>query len=316
MAPKFSRARVMVTGGSGFIGSHLCERLLSSGDEVLCVDNFYTGRRQNIEHLLSNSRFEVLRHDITHPLYVEVDEIYNLACPASPIHYQFDPVQTLKTSVHGSINMLGLAKRIKAKIFQASTSEVYGDPTVHPQPESYWGNVNPLGPRACYDEGKRAAETLFFDYHRQHAVRIKVARIFNTYGPRMHPNDGRVVSNFIVQALRGDPITIYGDGSQTRSFCFVDDLVSAFIALMHTGDEFSGPMNLGNPVEFTIRELAEFVIKLTGSSSRLELRPLPTDDPKQRQPDITLARTMLQWEPAVKLEDGLKSTIDYFRSIM
>jgi UDP-glucuronate decarboxylase len=316
MAPKFSRARVMVTGGSGFIGSHLCERLLANGDEVLCVDNFYTGRRQNIEHLLSNSRFEVLRHDITHPLYVEVDEIYNLACPASPVHYQFDPVQTLKTSVHGSINMLGLAKRIKAKIFQASTSEVYGDPTVHPQPESYWGNVNPLGPRACYDEGKRAAETLFFDYHRQHAVRIKVARIFNTYGPRMHPNDGRVVSNFIVQALRGDPITIYGDGSQTRSFCFVDDLVSAFIALMHTGDAFSGPMNLGNPVEFTIRELAELVIELTGSSSRLELRPLPTDDPKQRQPDITLARTMLQWEPAVKLEDGLKSTIDYFRSIM
>jgi UDP-glucuronate decarboxylase len=306
----------MVTGGSGFIGSHLCERLLASGDEVLCVDNFYTGRRQNIEHLLSNSRFEVLRHDITHPLYVEVDEIYNLACPASPIHYQFDPVQTLKTSVHGSINMLGLAKRIRAKIFQASTSEVYGDPTVHPQPESYWGNVNPLGPRACYDEGKRAAETLFFDYHRQHAVRIKVARIFNTYGPRMHPNDGRVVSNFIVQALRGDPITIYGDGSQTRSFCFVDDLVSAFTALMHTGDEFSGPMNLGNPVEFTIRELAELVIKLTGSSSRLELRPLPTDDPKQRQPDITLARNLLQWEPAVRLEDGLKSTIDYFRSIM
>src|SRR5436190_9936218 len=257
MAPKFSRARVMVTGGSGFIGSHLCERLLANGDEVLCVDNFYTGRRQNIEHLLSNSRFEVLRHDITHPLYVEVDEIYNLACPASPIHYQFDPVQTLKTSVHGSINMLGLAKRIKAKIFQASTSEVYGDPTVHPQPESYWGNVNPLGPRACYDEGKRAAETLFFDYHRQHAVRIKVARIFNTYGPRMHPNDGRVVSNFIVQALRGDPLTIYGDGRQTRSFCYVDDLIEGFMRLMGTPDSFTGPCNLGNPGEFTIKELAE-----------------------------------------------------------
>jgi UDP-glucuronate decarboxylase len=315
MAPRFSRARVLVTGGSGFIGSHLCERLLAEGEEVLCVDNFYTGRRQNIEHLLANPRFEIMRHDITHPLYVEVDEIYNLACPASPVHYQFDPVQTLKTSVHGSINMLGLAKRIKAKIFQASTSEVYGDPTVHPQPESYWGNVNPLGLRACYDEGKRAAETLFFDYHRQHGVRIKVARIFNTYGPRMHPNDGRVVSNFIVQALRGDPITIYGDGSQTRSFCYVDDLVSAFVKLMHTGDEFSGPVNLGNPGEFTIRELAELVIKLTGSASRIELRPLPADDPKQRQPDIALARRVLQWEPKVKLEDGLKSTIAYFRSI-
>jgi UDP-glucuronate decarboxylase len=315
MATNFSRARVLITGGSGFVGSHLCERLLAEGAEVLCVDNFYTGRRQNIEHLLSNPRFEVLRHDITHPLYVEVDEIFNLACPASPVHYQFDPVQTLKTSVHGAINMLGLAKRIKAKIFQASTSEVYGDPTVHPQPESYWGNVNPLGIRACYDEGKRAAETLFFDYHRQHGVRIKVARIFNTYGPRMHPNDGRVVSNFIVQALRGEPITLYGDGSQTRSFCYVDDLVEGFLRLMSTSDDVSGPMNLGNPDEFTIRQLAELVLSLTGSSSQLVLRPLPTDDPKQRQPDITFARKTLDWEPKVKLRDGLVRTIEYFRSL-
>jgi UDP-glucuronate decarboxylase len=316
MAPKFPKSRVLVTGGSGFIGSHLCERLLGDGNELLCVDNYYTGRRQNIEHLFENSRFELLRHDITHPLYVEVDEIYNLACPASPIHYQFDPVQTLKTSVHGSINMLGLAKRVKAKIFQASTSEVYGDPTVHPQPESYWGNVNPLGPRACYDEGKRAAETLFSDYHRQHGVRIKIARIFNTYGPRMHPNDGRVVSNFIVQALRGDPITIYGDGSQTRSFCYVDDLVDGIVRLMTAPDEMRGPVNLGNPREFTIRELAELTIELTGSRSRLAFSPLPSDDPKQRQPDIEMARKALGWEPKVALRDGLKLTIDYFRSIM
>src|SRR5882724_11259388 len=308
--------RVLVTGGGGFLGSHFCDRLVADGCDVLCADNFFSGTKDNIAHLIGNPRFELLRHDVTFPLYVEVDEIYNLACPASPIHYQYDPVQTTKTSVHGAINMLGLAKRVGAKFFQASTSEIYGDPDVHPQPESYKGNVNTLGPRACYDEGKRCAETLCFDYHRQNKVRIKVARIFNTYGPRMLPNDGRVVSNFIVQALRGEPLTIYGDGSQTRSFCFIEDLVSAFVRLMDTGDEFSGPMNLGNPVEFTIRELAERIIKLTGSSSRLELRPLPTDDPKQRQPDITLARTMLQWEPAVKLEDGLKSTIDYFRSIM
>jgi UDP-glucuronate decarboxylase len=300
---KFPRARVLVTGGAGFIGSHLCERLLAAGDEVLCVDNFYTGRRQNIEHLLAHPRFEILRHDITHPLYVEVDEIYNLACPASPIHYQFDPVQTLKTSVHGSINILGLAKRVKAKIFQASTSEVYGDPTVHPQPETYWGNVNPLGTRACYDEGKRAAETLFSDYRRQHGVRTKIARIFNTYGPRMHPNDGRVVSNFIVQALRGAPITIYGEGTQTRSFCYVDD-------------DFCGPVNLGNPDEFTIRELAEIVIDMTKSSSELLFKPLPADDPKQRQPDITLAQEKLHWQPRVKLRDGLQKTIDYFRTIV
>lgn len=315
MIPKFGRTRVLVTGGSGFIGSHLCERLLGQGQEVLCVDNFYTGRRQNIEHLLLNPRFEVMRHDITHPLYVEVDQIYNLACPASPIHYQFDPVQTLKSSVHGSINMLGLAKRTKARIFQASTSEVYGDPTVHPQPEYYWGNVNPLGPRACYDEGKRAAETLFFDYHRQHDVRIKVARIFNTYGPRMHPHDGRVVSNFIVQALHNAPITIYGDGTQTRSFCHVDDLVDACIRLMSTGDGVCGPVNLGNPDKFTIRELAELVIKLTDSKSEIIFAPLPVDDPKQRQPDIGLARKMLGWEPRIKLVEGLKLTIDYFRSI-
>jgi UDP-glucuronate decarboxylase len=312
----FSRTRTLVTGGSGFIGSHLCDRLLANGHEVLCVDNFYTGRRQNIEHLLSNPRFEVLRHDITMSLYVEVDEIYNLACPASPVHYQFDPVQTLKTSVHGAINMLGLAKRIKAKILQASTSEIYGDPNVHPQPESYWGHVNPLGPRACYDEGKRAAETLFFDYHRQHGVRIKVARIFNTYGPRMHPNDGRVVSNFIMQALRGEPITIYGDGTQTRSFGFVDDLIEGFLRLMSTDDAILGPLNLGNPNEISVRGLAEMVVAMTGSRSRLVFKPLPADDPKQRRPDISLAREKLNWMPKVELHDGLKRTIDYFKSIV
>jgi UDP-glucuronate decarboxylase len=312
----FSRIRTLVTGGSGFIGSHLCERLLAEGREVLCVDNYYTGRRQNIEHLLANPRFEVMRHDITLSLYVEVDEIYNLACPASPVHYQFDPVQTLKTSVHGAINMLGLAKRIKAKIFQASTSEVYGDPHIHPQPESYWGHVNPLGPRACYDEGKRAAETLFFDYHRQHGVRIKVARIFNTYGPRMHPDDGRVVSNFIMQALRGEPITIYGEGSQTRSFCYVDDLVDGIMRLMASDDTLLGPVNLGNPNEISVRELAEQVVEMTGSRSRLIFKPLPVDDPKQRQPDITLARHKLNWAPKVQLSDGLDRTVAYFRSVV
>jgi UDP-glucuronate decarboxylase len=312
----FSRTRTLVTGGSGFIGSHLCERLLAAGHEVLCVDNYYTGRRQNIEHLLADPRFEVLRHDITMPLYVEVDQIFNLACPASPIHYQFDPVQTLKASVHGSINMLGLAKRIKAKIFQASTSEVYGDPHVHPQPESYWGHVNPLGPRACYDEGKRAAETLFFDYHRQHGVRIKVARIFNTYGPRMHPNDGRVVSNFIMQALRGEPITVYGDGTQTRSFAFVDDLVEGILRLMATDDGVTGPINLGNPNEVTVRQLAETVIAMTQSRSPLVFKPLPADDPRQRQPDISLAREKLGWAPTVGLRDGLERTIAYFKLIV
>ena len=311
----FSRIRTLVTGGSGFIGSHLCERLLADGHEVLCVDNFYTGRRQNIEHLLSNPRFEVMRHDITMPLYVEVDEIYNLACPASPIHYQFDPVQTLKTSVHGAINMLGLAKRIKAKIFQASTSEVYGDPHVHPQPESYWGHVNPLGLRACYDEGKRAAETLFFDYHRQHRVRIKVARIFNTYGPRMHPNDGRVVSNFIMQALRGEPITIYGDGTQTRSFGFVDDLIEGFCVDV---DRRRFPRT-GQPWQSQRGQRARSrgaIIAMTGSRSRLVFKPLPADDPKQRQPDISLAREKLGWTPKVELRDGLRRTIDYFKSIV
>jgi UDP-glucuronate decarboxylase len=312
----FSRIRTLVTGGSGFIGSHLCERLLAEGREVLCVDNYYTGRRQNIEHLLTNPRFEVMRHDVTLGLYVEVDEIYNLACPASPVHYQFDPVQTLKTSVHGAINMLGLAKRIKAKIFQASTSEVYGDPHVHPQPESYWGHVNPLGPRACYDEGKRAAETLFFDYHRQHGVRIKVARIFNTYGPRMHPDDGRVVSNFIIQALRDEPITIYGDGSQTRSFGYVDDLVDGIMRLMASEDSLLGPVNLGNPDEMTVRELAEKVVDMTGSHSRLIFKPLPVDDPKQRRPDITLARQKLNWTPKVPLSEGLARTVAYFQSVM
>jgi UDP-glucuronate decarboxylase len=306
-------SRVLVTGGAGFIGSHLCERLIADGEEVLCVDNYYTGRRLNVAHLVGHHAFETLRHDVTLPLYVETDQIYNLACPASPVHYQFDPVQTLKTSVHGAINMLGLAKRTRAKIFQASTSEVYGDPAIHPQPETYWGNVNPLGTRACYDEGKRAAETLFFDYHRQHRVTIKVARIFNTYGPRMHPNDGRVVSNFIVQALRGDPITLYGDGTQTRSFCYVTDLVDAVIRLMATLDDISGPVNLGNPTEFTMRQLAELVIDLTGSRSPIVLRPLPPDDPRQRQPDITLARSLLGWEPKVALVDGLDETISYFR---
>ena len=308
-----SRPRVLVTGGAGFLGSHLCERLLADGHDVLCVDNFFTGSRDNVLHRLGNPRFELLRHDVTFPLYVEVDQIYNLACPASPIHYQLDPVQTTKTSVHGAINMLGLAKRVNASILQASTSEVYGDPEVHPQQEGYWGRVNPVGPRACYDEGKRCAETLFFDYFRQHGLRIKVARIFNTYGPRMHPNDGRVVSNFIVQALRGAPITLYGDGQQTRSFCYVDDLIEGLIRLMNTPDEVTGPVNLGNPVEFTIRELAEQVLAQTRSQSSLLQEPLPQDDPRQRQPDIDLARQLLGWEPAVPLADGLERTIDYFR---
>src|SRR6266536_234905 len=304
--------RVLVTGGAGFIGSHLCDRLLERGDEVLCVDNFYTGTRHNVHHLRSNPLFELMRHDVCFALYVEVDEIFNLACPASPIHYQFDPVQTTKVSVHGAINMLGLAKRVKAKILQASTSEVYGDPSVHPQEESYWGNVNPIGPRSCYDEGKRCAETLFFDYHRQHALPIKVARIFNTYGPRMHPNDGRVISNFIVQALRNDDITVYGDGSQTRSFCYVDELVEGLMRLMGTPDEVTGPINLGNPVEFTIRELAEKTIALTGSSSKIVHRPLPADDPKQRQPNISKAQELLGWEPKVQLEAGLLKAVEYF----
>lgn len=304
--------RILVTGGSGFLGSHLCERLLNEGHEVLCVDNFYTGRKANIVHLLENPLFEVKRHDICFPLYVEVDEIYNLACPASPIHYQFDPVQTTKTSVHGAINMLGLAKRTKAKIFQASTSEIYGDPTIHPQYESYWGNVNPIGIRSCYDEGKRCAETLFFDYYRQHNISIKVARIFNTYGPRMHPNDGRVVSNFIVQALKGENITIFGDGSQSRSFCYVDDLIDVIIKFMDTENEFIGPMNIGNPFEFTILELSQIVIELTNSKSKIVHQQLPEDDPRQRQPDITLAKQKLNWKPLVNLEEGLKKTIKYF----
>ncbi len=304
--------RVLVTGGAGFLGSHLCEALLARGDEVLCVDNYFTGSRPNIAPLLGNPRFEALRHDVTMPLYVEVDEIYNFACPASPIHYQFDPVQTIKTSVHGAINMLGLAKRLGARICQASTSEVYGDPVEHPQRESYWGNVNPHGHRACYDEGKRCAETLFFDYHRQHGLEIKVGRIFNTYGPRMHPSDGRVVSNFIVQALTGQPITLYGDGSQTRSFCYVADMVDAFLRLMDTGAAVTGPINLGNPREFTIKELAEAVVAMTGSKSELVYRPLPEDDPKQRCPDITLARETLGWEPSTPFEEGLRATIDYF----
>lgn len=308
--------RVLVTGGAGFIGSHLCERLLERGDDLLCIDNFFTGARSNVAHLIGHPGFELMRHDVTFPLYVEVDEIYNLACPASPIHYQFDPVQTTKTSVHGAINMLGLAKRVKAKILQASTSEVYGDPAVHPQPEEYWGNVNPVGPRSCYDEGKRCAETLFFDYHRQHALRIKVARIFNTYGPRMHPNDGRVVSNFVVQALRGEPITIYGEGSQTRSFCFVDDLVDGLIRLMNTPDDVTGPVNLGNPGEFTILQLAELVLELTGSASQLERRPLPQDDPRQRQPDITKAAALLAWQPTQTLREGLVKTIAYFDGVL
>ena len=311
-----TKKRILVTGAAGFLGSHLCDRLLRDGHFVLAVDNFFTGTKQNVEHLLSNPDFELMRHDITFPLYVEVDEIYNLACPASPIHYQYDPVQTTKTSVHGAINMLGLAKRVRAKIFQASTSEVYGDPKVHPQTEDYWGHVNPIGYRSCYDEGKRCAETLFFDYHRQHKLRIKVARIFNTYGPRMHPADGRVVSNFIIQALKGQPITIYGDGSQTRSFCYVDDLVAGLIALMETGPDVTGPINIGNPREFTVRELAEKVIDMTGSGSTLVEEPLPQDDPKQRQPDIAKARRDLGWEPKVPLEQGLERTIDYFRELV
>ena len=313
---RFSKKRILVTGGSGFLGSHLCERLLEQGNDVLCLDNFFTGTKENIIHLMDNPNFELLRHDVTFPLYVEVDEIYNLACPASPIHYQFDPVQTTKTCVHGAINMLGLAKRVKAKIFQASTSEVYGDPKVHPQTESYWGRVNPIGHRSCYDEGKRCAETLFFDYHRQHNLRIKVGRIFNTYGPRMHPNDGRVVSNFIVQALQGKPITIYGDGSQTRSFCYVSDLIDAFVGIMETEDSFTGPMNMGNPGEFTIKELAELIIEQTGSSSKVSYNPLPSDDPMQRKPDISLAKEVIDWEPTVKLVDGLKPTIAYFDQLL
>ncbi|RCK48976.1 UDP-glucuronic acid decarboxylase family protein [Thalassospira profundimaris] len=310
------RKRILVTGGAGFLGSHLCERLLEEGNDVLCVDNFYTGTKDNIIHLLENPHFELMRHDVTFPLYLEVDEIYNLACPASPIHYQHDPVQTTKTSVHGAINMLGLAKRVGAKIFQASTSEVYGDPEVHPQTEDYRGNVNPIGPRACYDEGKRCAETLFFDYHRQHGLDIKVARIFNTYGPRMHPQDGRVVSNFIIQALQGEDITIYGDGEQTRSFCFYTDLIEGFVRLMATDKSVTGPMNLGNPYEITIRELAERVIDMTSSSSRLIFKDLPADDPLQRKPDITFARNTLGWEPKVALETGLGSTIEYFRDLI
>ncbi len=307
--------RALVTGGAGFIGSHLCERLLADGYEVLCVDNFFTGRRANVAHLLTRPEFELIRHDVTFPLYVEVDEIYNLACPASPIHYQFDPVQTTKTSVHGAINMLGLAKRVKARIFQASTSEVYGDPEVHPQQEQYWGRVNPIGPRACYDEGKRCAETLFFDYYRQHGLDIKVARIFNTYGPRMLPNDGRVVSNFVVQALSGADLTIYGDGSQTRSFCYVDDLVDAIVRLMRTEVGFAGPVNIGNPQEFTMLALAQLTLKLTGSESKLVFRPLPADDPRQRCPDIALARGKLNWQPQVPLERGLQRVIEYFTQV-
>ncbi len=309
-----SRKRILVTGGAGFLGSHLIDRLLERGDEVICVDNLFTGTKRNIEHLHGNARFEFMRHDVTFPLYVEVDQIYNLACPASPIHYQHDPVQTTKTSVHGAINMLGLAKRVKCRILQASTSEVYGDPAVHPQTEDYWGNVNPIGPRSCYDEGKRCAETLFFDYHRQHELEIKVARIFNTYGPRMHPSDGRVVSNFIMQALRGEPITIYGDGGQTRSFCYVDDLIKGLMLLMDSPAGFTGPVNLGNPVEFTIRELAELVIQKTNSHSKLNFLPLPQDDPKQRKPNISLAMEKLGWKPSVALKDGLMPTISYFSS--
>lgn len=308
--------RIMITGGAGFIGSHLCDRLLERGDEVLCVDNFFTGARSNVEHLIGHKRFELMRHDVTFPLFVETDQIYNMACPASPVHYQFDPVQTTKTSVHGAINMLGLAKRTKARILQASTSEVYGDPNIHPQTEDYWGHVNPIGPRSCYDEGKRCAETLFFDYHRQHQLDIKVARIFNTYGPRMHPNDGRVVSNFIVQALKGEDITLYGDGEQTRSFCYVDDLVDGLIALMDSPEGVTGPINLGNPGEFTIKELAEQVIELTGSTSNMVHKPLPQDDPRQRQPDISRAADQLNWAPKVALRDGLTKTIAYFDGLL
>jgi UDP-glucuronate decarboxylase len=313
---KTTEPRALITGGAGFIGSHLCKRLLDDDQDVLCVDNFYTGTRHNVQELLDNPRFELMRHDVCFPLYVEVDEIYNLACPASPIHYQFDPVQTTKTSVHGAINMLGLAKRVKAKILQASTSEVYGDPTIHPQIEDYWGNVNPIGPRSCYDEGKRCAETLFFDYRRQHKLGIKVARIFNTYGPRMHPSDGRVVSNFIVQALQNKDINIYGDGTQTRSFCYIDDLVEALIRLMRTSDEVTGPINFGNPGEFTLRQLAEIIIELTNSSSKLVCVTLPADDPKQRQPDISKATSQLGWKPKVSLRDGLVKTIAYFEKIL
>jgi len=308
--------RTLVTGGAGFLGSHLCDRLIEDGHDVLCLDNFFTGSKKNISHLVRNEFFELMRHDVTFPLYVEVDQIYNLACPASPVHYQHDPVQTTKTSVHGAINMLGLAKRTKARILQASTSEVYGDPEIHPQPESYWGRVNPIGPRSCYDEGKRCAETLFFDYHRQHALEIKVVRIFNTYGPRMHPNDGRVVSNFIVQALRGEDITIYGSGQQTRSFCYVDDLIEGFVRMMQKPADFVGPVNMGNPGEFTMLELAEKVLQLVGGKSKITFHPLPTDDPKQRKPDITLAETKLGWQPKVALDDGLKETVAYFKKLL
>jgi len=307
--------KILITGGAGFLGSHLCDRLLREGHDLLCVDNYFTGSKTNIAHLIGNPYFEIMRHDVTFPLYVEVDQIYNLACPASPIHYKFDPVQTTKTTVHGAINMLGLAKRVKARIFQASTSEVYGDPEEHPQPESYWGRVNPIGPRSCYDEGKRCAETLFFDYHRQHNLDIKVVRIFNTYGPRMHPKDGRVVSNFIVQALKGEDITIYGDGQQTRSFCYVDDMIEGFVRMMDSERDFTGPVNMGNPGEFTILELAENVLRLVGGKSKLSSHPLPVDDPKQRQPNITLAKENLGWEPKVMLEDGLKKTIAYFHKL-
>ena len=310
------RKQILVTGGAGFLGSHLCDRLIADGHDVVCVDNFFTGSKRNIEHLIGHPRFELIRHDVTFPLYIEVDQIYNLACPASPIHYQHDPVQTTKTSVHGAINMLGLAKRLKCRIFQASTSEVYGDPSVHPQPEDYWGHVNPIGPRSCYDEGKRCAETLFFDYWRQHRLEIKVVRIFNTYGPRMHPNDGRVVSNFVVQALKGDPITIYGEGQQTRSFCYVDDLIEGFVRMMASEPDVPGPINLGNPGEFTIRQLAELAIELTGSASTLSFQPLPADDPRQRQPDITRAHDILGWRPTIELREGLRHTIAYFDRLL
>jgi UDP-glucuronate decarboxylase len=314
--PGSSEYRVLVTGGAGFLGSHLCERLLTTGAHVICLDNLFTGGKRNIQHLMDNPLFEFIQHEVTNPIYIQADAIFNLACPASPVHYQFDPVHTTKTSVLGAINVLGLARRVKAKVLQASTSEVYGDPDVHPQHEGYWGHVNPVGPRSCYDEGKRCAETLFFDYRRQHGLRIKVARIFNTYGPRMHPNDGRVVSNFIVQALRGEPITIYGDGAQTRSFCFVDDLIDGLLRLMETPDEFTGPVNLGNPTEFTVRQLAEKVIQLTGSGSRIIHDPLPADDPRQRQPDIALARKALNWQPHIDLEHGLQATIEYFANLL
>ena len=310
------KEQIMITGGAGFLGSHLCDRLVNEGADVLCVDNFFTGGKENVAHLIGNSQFELMRHDVTFPLYVEVDQIYNLACPASPVHYQFDPVQTTKTSVHGAINMLGLARRVKARIFQASTSEVYGDPEIHPQHEEYWGRVNTIGPRACYDEGKRCAETLFFDYFRQHKLDIKVVRIFNTYGPRMHPNDGRVVSNFIVQALKGEDITIYGDGQQTRSFCYVDDMIEGFVRMMNSGDDFTGPVNIGNPGEFTMLELAEKVLHLVGGKSKLTFHPLPMDDPRQRQPDISLAKRELRWTPEINLETGLRHTIDYFKKEM